>query len=246
MNAINNPNSPWRITEAFPTHPLPDSTAVPAVNKAMTAYKQARDTYYAARSESGTTTYLEDAQRLDREARADALEKGEDTNATPNEDLHHREAADHARKLDALSLIASRREKELRDTIAKHRQALIDAHRAATLKRAEKIMDLIEGIGGECAAVADDIRKREWAETFPNWPGRDRTWGKPLIVDRPRGKDVVTSADLLGPIARVLAQVLEVPEPPSAAETAPEYHITAELTGKGLVDTGPIPDDEAA
>ncbi len=246
MNAINNPNSPWRISEAFPTHPLPETTAVAAVNKAMTAYKEARDTYYATRSQSGTTTYLEDAQRLDREARADKLEKGEDTNATPNEDLHHREKADHARKLDALSLIASRREKELRGVIDKHRQALIDAHRAATLKRAEKIMTLIEDIGAECAAVADDIRKREWAETFPNWPGRDRTWGKPLVVDRPRGRDIVTSADLLGPIAQVLAQVLDVPEPPSTAKPAPEYHITAELTGKALADAGPVPDEVAA
>lgn len=246
MNTITNPNSPWRISEAFPTHPLPDSTAVPAVNKAMDAYRQARDTYYATRSQSGTTTHLEDAQRLDREARADALERGEDTNATPNEDQHHREKADHARKLDALSLIASRREKELLQVIDKHRQALIDAHRAATLKRAEKIMGRIEDIGAECAAVADDIRKREWAETFPNWPGRDRTWGKPLVVDRPRGKDIVTSADLLGPIAKVLAQVLDVPEPPSTAKVVEPLHIDATLTGRGLVETGPVPDETAA
>ena len=203
------------IDKAFPDHPLPDVVAHPEVQKAANAYKAARDAYNAAQAESGTTMTRYEAEQLDLAAMADAVEAGKPTDATPNVDQHDRERARHLRQTEALAVVASSRERELRQAVDKHRQTLIDKHRADTERRAATIMGLLDDLAAECVAVAEDIRKREWAESFPNWPGRARVWGRPLITARPRGQAPITSDDLLGGIRAALADVLTPPDEPA-------------------------------
>lgn len=203
------------INAAFPTHSIPPApVAVKAVQDAIEAYAEARAAYWFDKRRSGTTQSEYDAEQADLAARADALEKGQDDPRTPAQDKWRAERAAHLRLIDARAEVATRREKELRAAVAEHRQALIDAHQAAVTKRADKIMRLLDQMVAECNAVALDIRLREFAETFPNWPGRDRTWTQPLIVQRKMGGEAVTSDDLLDPIRRALADVLAPPEPP--------------------------------
>lgn len=192
-------------------HPLPPSFAVPEVDKAATAYREAFDAYQAARATSGTTMSRYDAEQLDIAAMADAIEAGKPSDATPNVDQHDRELAAHQRQREALAVVAKRREREFRETFDRHRAALIAKHRAATEKRAAKILGLIDDLAAECHAVALDIRSREFAETFPNWPGRARTWDQSLIVARPHGQAPIMSDDLLAGIRETLVEILEPP-----------------------------------
>ena len=206
------PNAARLLDEsAVVDHPLPPSFAVPEVDKAATAYRSAFNAYEAARRTSGTTQSRYEAEQADLEAMADAIEAGKPTDATPNVDKHDRELAAHQRQREALARVAARREREFREVFDRHRAALIARHRAATEKRAAKIMGLIDDLAAECHAVALDIRCREHAETFPAWPGRARTWDQSLIVARPHGQAPVMSDHVLGGLRQTLAEILEPP-----------------------------------
>lgn len=232
---------------AFPDHPLPPQPVkVREVADAIAAYNAARDAYEADRRRSGTTMSEYAAQEADKEAYVASLEAGKKADpGTKHHDQWRKERADHLRKVDALAEIASRREKELREAVNTHRDALIATYRQAVAERAEKVMVHLDALARDLADTADLVRLREWSETFPNWPGRARTWGRPLIVDRHNG-NAITSDDLLAGIRSTLAEVLDAPEPPTNAAPTDPPHITADVTGKALAEAGPVPDDEAA
>lgn len=232
---------------AFPDHPLPPQTVkVRAVAEAIAAYNVARNAYEADRNQSGTTMTEYAAQEADKAAYVAALEAGKKGDpGTKHHDQWRKERADHLRKIEALAEIASRRERELREAVSTHRDALVATYAKSVAEQAEKVMAHLDEIAAELNACADTIRLREWSESFPNWPGRARTWGRPLIVDHHNGNPI-TSDDLLAGIRSTLAEVLKQPEPPATTEPAAPLHITADLTGKALTEADAVPDEEAA
>lgn len=219
---------------AYVEHFLPDAVADPKVNAAMRAYHDAVAAYHAARDEPALTMGEREAIRADRDRRADLLEKGKDDASTPNTDRYRAEWRDHELKVDALALVITRRENELRKIHHQNRQALIDAHRANAEKIAADVAGDLDAIAAKLNNMGQELRKSEWATQFPDkWRGRPKTWKQGLVIDRPRGGDVVFSDSLIDPLRAVVANVLGAPEGPDP--DAPKLHITADLTGAGLM-----------
>lgn len=212
---------------------LPDALAEPKVNEAMAAYHAAVAAHRAARDEAGTTISEAEADRLDKENLANLLEKGKATDATPNRDKFLAERAAHERKMDALALIVNRREADLRRAIDGHRQDLIAAHRANADKLAGEVLDGLDALADKCNALGLELRKAEFSEAFPDrWRGRPKTWKQGLIVDRPRGGDLVFSDSLFTTIRQAINRAVGGPDP---EPTTGPLHITADVTGANLL-----------
>ena len=182
----------------------------------MTKYRDAIAAYETCRSNPALTMGEYEAEQADLTARADALEKGKDAPGTPNVDRYRVEWADHQRKLEALAVVISRREKDLQQAHREHRQAIIDAHRGRADKLTAEVLADLETVAAKCFELGRELKVAEWAERFPdNWRGRPKTWGEDLIVDRGRAGEKTHAGDLLAVIRDAIAGAVAPPEEPA-------------------------------
>lgn len=124
------------------------------------------------------------------------------------------------------------------------RGELIDAHTAAADKLAAEVLDGLDVLAAKCNVLGLELRKAEFAEAFPDrWRGRPKTWRQGLIVDRPRGGDVVFSDSLFATIRQAINRAVGDPDP---EPTTGSFHITDTVTGKALAEAGAVPDEVAA
>lgn len=204
------------VNKGYRDHYLPPEVAVPAVNAAMTKYRDAIAAYEAARNAPALTMSEHDAEKADLTARADALEKGKDAPGTPNTDKYRAEWADHERKLEALALVIGRREKDLQRAHREHQQAIIDAHRGRAEKLTAEVLADLETVAAKCFELGRELKVAEWGERFPdNWRGRPKTWGEDLIVDRGRAGEKTHAGDLLAVIRAAITNAVTPPDEPA-------------------------------